>query len=40
MAILMKAQEKLDGMSERVRMAKTGTIEQAEPIDSEDVLPA
>jgi len=31
---------KLDGMSDRVRMAKTGTIEQAEPIDSEDVLPA
>ena len=30
---------KLDGMSERVRMAKTGTIEQAPPIDSEDVLP-
>jgi len=30
----------LDGMSERVRMAKTGTIEQAEPIDSKKVLPA
>ena len=30
---------KLDGMSERVRMAKTGTIEQAEPIDSKKVLP-
>ena len=30
---------KLDGMSERVRMAKTGTIEQAKPIDSKKVLP-
>ena len=30
---------KLDGMSKRVRMAKTGTIEQAPPIDSRKVLP-
>ena len=30
---------KLDGMSERVRMAKTGTIKQAKPIDSKKVLP-
>jgi hypothetical protein len=29
----------LDGMSKRVRMAKTGTVEQAEPIDSKEVLP-
>jgi len=31
---------KLDGMLERTRMAKTGTIEQAPPIDSRRVLPA
>ena len=31
---------KLDGMLERTRMAKTGTIEQAPPIDSRSVLPA
>ena len=30
---------KLDGMSKRVRMAKTGTIKQAKPIDSKKVLP-
>jgi len=30
---------KLDGMLERTRMAKTGTIEQAPPIDSRKVLP-
>ena len=31
---------KLDGMLERTRMAKPGTIEQAPPIDSRSVLPA
>ena len=31
---------KLDGMLKRTRMAKTGTIEQAPPIDSRSVLPA
>ena len=31
---------KLDGMLERTRMAKTGTIKQAPPIDSRRVLPA
>jgi len=30
---------KLDGMSKRVRMAKTGTVKQAKPIDSKKVLP-
>ena len=30
---------KLDGMLERTRMAKTGTIKQAAPIDSKKVLP-
>ena len=31
---------KLDGMLESTRMAKTGTIEQAPPIDSRSVVPA
>ena len=31
---------KLDGMLDRTRMEKTGTTEQAEPIDSKKVLPA
>ena len=30
---------KLDGMLDRTRMAKTGTIKQAEPIDSRQVMP-
>ena len=30
---------KLDGMLDRTRMAKTGTIKQAEPIDSRKVMP-
>ena len=30
---------KLDGMLDRTRMAKTGTIKQAEPIDSKEVMP-